>query len=57
MLLSFGFHRRGAEPAEITFFSFAVDPRGIGFAFHRAGTTANENHQPEFSTPAAYNIN
>jgi hypothetical protein len=25
-------------------FSFAVDPRGIGFAFHGARTTAKENH-------------
>jgi hypothetical protein len=37
---------RVAEIAENENFSFAADPRGIGFAFHRAGTPANENTQP-----------
>ncbi len=39
------FHRRGAEGAEVGIFLFLfVDPGGIGFAFHRAGTAKSKIH-------------
>jgi len=39
-------HRRAAESAEPLFFLLFADPRGIGFAFHRAGTPKSKTTQP-----------
>jgi len=32
------FHRRAAKDAEVNSLLLSIDPRGIGFASHRAGT-------------------
>ncbi|PQP34621.1 hypothetical protein C6A37_06830 [Desulfobacteraceae bacterium SEEP-SAG9] len=34
-----------AEPPWFLFFLLSVDPRGIGFAFHRAGRTESKTNQ------------
>ena len=46
-----------AEDAEINIFPIAVDPRGISFAFHRAGTSAMEKYSAACAAEKTKGIN
>jgi hypothetical protein len=39
-------HRKAAKNAKVPYSLLFADPRGIGFAFHRAGTPKSKMTQP-----------